>query len=128
VSTLTDSKALLAVTAALDKKGTEPVLLDVSHMTGYTDSVLLVSGGSERQVDAIARGVEELLREHGHRPLGTEGAGHGQWILLDYGDLIVHVFYHPVREQYDLERLWSEAPRVRIEAPAPTRVAAAAPL
>lgn len=110
-------EARLALEAALDKKALEPVLLDVHGLCSYTNYILMVSGRSDRQVDAIADGIVSRLRDDKLRPLGTEGMGSGQWVLLDFGDLLVHVFRHAVREHYDLEGLWIEARRVEIEVP-----------
>jgi len=109
--------ALAAVDAALDKKALLPVLVDVSGMASYTDFIAIVSGRSDRQVDAIADAVAAAMKERGRRVLGQEGSGGGRWRLLDFGDVVVHVFYHPVREFYDLESLWIDAPRVRLDVP-----------
>jgi ribosome-associated protein len=113
--------AHLALGAALDKKGLEPVLLDVRALCSYTEYILLVSGRSDRQVDAIADAVSHALRDEGRRPIGVEGVSSGQWALLDFGDVVIHVFHHPMRLHYDLESLWHEAPRVAIEVPAEAR-------
>jgi ribosome-associated protein len=111
-----------ALHAALEKKGLEPVLLDVSELCSYTEYLLLVSGRSDRQVEAIAEAVGIELKKRGRTALGVEGISSGQWALLDYGDVVVHVFYHPVREHYDLEGLWIDATRVEIEVPGEARV------
>lgn len=113
--------ALVALEASLDKKALEPVVLDMRGLCSYTNYILIVSGRSDRQVDAIADGIRKLLRERQHTILGSEGAATGQWALLDYGDLVVHIFHHPVREHYDLESLWVDAPRVPIEVPEDAR-------
>lgn len=113
----TKAIALKAWDAALEKKCVEPVLLDVRALASYTDYILIVSGRSDRQVQSIGEGVREALRHENVRPMGSEGLKDGQWSLLDFGDLIVHVFYHPVREFYDLEGLWADAPRVPLEVP-----------
>ncbi len=119
------ASANLALEAALDKKALEPVLLDVHELCSYTAYLLLISGRSDRQVDAIADGIrEQMAKNHNLRPLGVEGTGSGQWALLDYGDIVVHVFYHPAREYYDLEGLWSDAPRVPIDVPDEARATA----
>ena len=110
-----------ALEASLDKKALEPVLLDMRGLCSYTNYILIVSGRSDRQVDAIGDGVRQALREHGLQILGSEGGRSGQWSLLDYGDLIVHVFHHPMREHYDLEGLWNDAGRVPIEVPPDAR-------
>ena len=113
-----------ALEAALDKKALEPVLLDVKDLCSYTEYILLVSGRSDRQVDAIADAVSLKMRQRGKKPLGVEGTRSGHWALLDFGDLVVHVFHHPVRSHYDLESLWIDAPRVDIDVPADARVSA----
>jgi ribosome-associated protein len=113
--------AKLALEAALDKKALEPVLLDVRDMCSYTENILLVSGRSDRQVDAIADAISDAMRLHGRRALGVEGVKSGQWALLDFGDFVVHIFHHPSRLHYDLESLWVEAPRIAIDVPAEAR-------
>jgi ribosome-associated protein len=113
-----------ALTLALDKKALEPVLLDVRHLCSFCNYQLVISGRSERQVDAIADAIELGLKEEGLRPISTEGARTGQWALLDYGDFVVHVFLHAAREHYDLEGLWNDAPRVPIDVPADARIPA----
>lgn len=116
--------AKLALEAALDRKAIEPVLLDVSAMCSYTEHILLLSGRSDRQVDAIADAVADAVRATGRRAIGVEGTKSGQWALLDFGDLVVHVFLHSTRTHYDLESLWSDAPRVAIEVPPDARASA----
>ena len=119
--------ALRALTLALDKKALEPVLLDVRSLCSFTNYQLLLSGRSDRQVDAIADGIEGGLKAEGIRVLSAEGARTGQWALLDYGDFVIHVFLHSAREHYDLEGLWNDAPRVPIDVPPDARVAAEDP-
>ena len=109
--------ALGALEAALDKKALMPVLIDVSAMASYTDFIGIVSGRSDRQVEAIADGVSQFMKLQGRRVIGHEGSGNGRWTLLDFGEIVIHVFYHPVREFYDLESLWIDAPRVKIAIP-----------
>jgi ribosome-associated protein len=109
--------ALAGMEAALDKRALDPVLIDVSGMGSYTDFIGIVSGRSDRQVDAIAEGVSQTMKARGIYALGREGAGNGRWTLLDFGAFVIHVFYHPVREFYDLESLWIEAPRVKLDVP-----------
>lgn len=116
--------AKVALEAALDKKALEPLLLNVDALCSYTEHILLLSGRSDRQVDAIAEGIKAALRDHGRTAMGVEGKASGQWALLDYGDLIIHVFHHPIREHYDLESLWSEAVQVEIEVPDEARIRA----
>jgi ribosome-associated protein len=114
--------ALRALALALDKKALEPVLLDVGELCSFCNYQLVVSGRSDRQVDAIADGISAGLKAEGLRPLGAEGARTGQWSLLDYGDFVVHVFLHSAREHYDLEGLWNDAPRIPIDIPAESRL------
>jgi ribosome-associated protein len=111
--------ALLAVEAALEKKALEPVLLDVSAESSYTDYILIVSGQSDRQVQAISQAIQDRFAAHRLRPVGLEGTG--EWTLIDYGDVVVHVFHHPTREFYDLEGIWSEVPRVHLSVPPEAR-------
>jgi ribosome-associated protein len=113
----TREQAIAAMEAALDKRALAPILIDVSGMGSYTDFIGVVSGRSDRQVDAIAEGIGLAMKARGVYPLGREGSGTGRWTLLDFGAFVVHVFYHPVREFYDLESLWIEAPRVPLEVP-----------
>ena len=114
--------ALRAMTLALEKKALEPVLLDVRELCSFCDYQLVLSGKSDRQVDAIADAISVGLKTEGLRPIGAEGARTGQWALLDYGDFVVHVFLHSAREHYDLEGLWNDAPRVPIDVPADARL------
>jgi len=109
--------AMRALTLALDKKALEPVLLDVRDLCSFCNYQLIVSGRSDRQVDAITDGIATGLKLEGSRPLGAEGARTGQWSLLDYGDFVVHVFLHSAREHYDLEGLWNDAPRIPLDVP-----------
>jgi ribosome-associated protein len=105
-------KSLYCVRAALEKKAYDLVLLDVQKISSFTAYFLICSGRSDRQVQAIARSIEDDLKKMGMRPLGIEGLEGGQWILMDYEDVVVHVFLDPVRKFYDLEGLWLDAPRV----------------
>jgi len=116
--------AKVAIAAALDKKALEPVLLDVCGRASYADFIGVVSGRSDRQVEAIAEGVCEAMAAHGRRPLGREGTRNGRWVLLDFGDVVLHVFYHPLREVFDLESLWIDAPRVKLQVPAEAHIPA----
>lgn len=106
------AKALLCVQQALDHKAQDLVLLDVSGISSFADYFLICSGRSSRQVQGIADRLEEALRDLGIRPLGVEGRREGHWVLMDYGDVIVHIFYGPTRNVFDLESLWSEAKQV----------------
>jgi ribosome-associated protein len=95
---------------AADAKGAEdPLALDVREVASFADTFLILTGRSDRQVRAIADGVEEALVLRGEKPLGSEGQQVGRWVLLDFGDLIVHVFQREVRDDYALDRLWADA-------------------
>jgi ribosome-associated protein len=98
-----------AVSFAEDKKAADIVLLDLSGLTTVADAFVICSGGSERQIDAIAEAVLDGLKSEGLRPIGREGTAGSHWILLDFGGVVVHVFTPPERDYYQLERHWSEA-------------------
>ena len=106
----------LFINAALGKKAINLVALDVHNLTSFADIFIICSGRSNRQVNAIAEHIQLNLKKYKKKPLSVEGVGDGQWVLLDYGHVIIHVFYDPVREFYDLEGLWLDARR--IETPA----------
>lgn len=110
-------KAFLCAEEAVERKATDLVLLDVAPIASFADYFVICSGKSSRQVQGIADKIEEALRKKRIRPLGVEGRTEGKWILMDYGDVIVHIFYEPVRAFYDLESLWDDAARVPWEAP-----------
>jgi ribosome-associated protein len=110
-----------ALEVAIDKNARAPVILNVTDITGYTDWVLIVSGRSDRHVAAIAEGVGRALRASGVRVRGTDGFGDHSWDLLDFDEFMIHVFYHPVRMHYDLESMYSDAPRVELDLPAEVR-------
>jgi ribosome-associated protein len=116
--------AMRALMLGLEKKALEPVLLDVRQLCSFCNYQLVLSGRSDRQVDAIADGITMGLKLEGRRPLGSEGARTGQWALLDYGDFVVHVFLHSAREHYDLEGLWNDAPRIALDVPPDARLPA----
>lgn len=100
------------VELAEDKKAAEIVLLDLTELTTMADHFVVCSGGSERQIAAIADGIVGGLRDEGVKPIGREGAPASHWVLLDYGSVVVHVFTPPEREYYQLERHWAEAKTV----------------
>jgi ribosome-associated protein len=110
-------KALLASESALEKKASDLVVLDVRDVTSIADYFIVCSGRSDRQVQSIAQGIEENLGKMGIDALSVEGTTHGHWVLMDFSDVIVHVFYQPIREFYDLEGLWAHAPRVELPEP-----------
>jgi ribosome-associated protein len=100
------------VELAEDKKAADIVLLDLDELTTLADAFVICSGGSERQISAIADGILEGLRDEGTRPIGREGTPESHWVLLDFGAVIVHVFTPPERDYYQLERHWSGAKTV----------------
>ena len=108
-------KALLCVNIILERKVVDPVLFEVATLTSITDYFLIASGKSSRQVQAIAQHLKRRMKEEGFTIYGREGEKDGHWILLDYNDVVIHLFYQPIREFYDLEGLWVEAPRIGIE-------------
>jgi ribosome-associated protein len=105
-------KARWIVEAALDRKAECPVVLDMRTLTSYADTFVILTGRSDRQVRSIADSILEKLKAQGEAPLGVEGLDDGNWVLIDCNDAIVHVFDPETREQYDLERLWRDAPRI----------------
>jgi len=107
---------------ALEKKSYDLVLIDVREATSIADYFVICSGRSDRQVQTIAQGIEENLAKLGIKPISIEGLGRGQWVLMDFSDVIVHIFYQPIREFYDLETLWAQAPRVELPEPYSTLV------
>ena len=110
----TRQKILLAVNAALEKKAKNIVILNIKNVTSFADYTVICSGTSDRQVQSIAASIEGSKKQAGALPLGIEGEKGGRWVLMDYADIVVHVFYEPVREFYDIERLWSDAPKMEV--------------
>ena len=111
-----ESRVRVAVAAALDKKATDLDVLAVGSLTSIADYFILASAGNERQAQAISDSVESRLRDELRvKPLLIEGTTPGRWILLDYGDFIVHIFTEDMRRFYGLERLWGDAPNVTAE-------------
>lgn len=100
-----------AATLALDRKAADVVILDLREISSVTDYFVLCTGRSDVHVRAIVERIEAGLAETGERPLAREGVAHGSWALLDYGDVVAHVFQPDTRAFYDLERLWGQAPR-----------------
>lgn len=107
----------IAAAAADDKSGEDLVALDVSGPLPLTDVFLLVTGRNERNVQSIASEVEDKLNESGAKTLRREGKAEGRWVLLDFGDLVVHVFHEEDRMYYALERLWKDCPVVPLDLP-----------
>jgi ribosome-associated protein len=108
-----ESTARRAAEAALEKKADDVVLVDLRGKATYADFLVICSGSNERQLEAVADSVESSLRQVGQRLIGAEGGRGGRWVLLDFGDVIVHVFHQEERAYYDLEGLWSDAPMTR---------------
>jgi len=108
-------KARWIVEAALERKAERPIVLDMRMLTSYADSFVILTGRSDRQVRSISESIVHVLKEQGEPPLGVEGLDDGNWVLIDCNDAIVHVFDPETRGQYDLERLWRDAPRFDLE-------------
>ncbi len=116
------ARAIAAAEAAAEKKANEVVVLDVGDILGITEAFVVASASNRRQVKAIVDEVEEQVRVlHGSTPTSVEGLDDAGWVLMDYGDFVVHVFLDETREYYALERLWSDAPTIWREADAPAR-------
>jgi ribosome-associated protein len=111
-----DERVMAALHAATEKKAIDPVVLDLREIASFTDYFVIVSGANERQVQAISDEVYEQLKKAGHAAARVEGYKTAEWILLDYGDFVVHVFEQKARNFYDLERLWRESKRVALPA------------
>jgi ribosome-associated protein len=110
-------KAKLAANAALEKLASQIVAIDVRNVVSFADVFVIASGRSDRQVRSISEGIEVAVKKGGGKVYGVEGRDEGRWILIDLGDVIVHVFQERVRQDYDLERLWSDAPPVDLNLP-----------
>lgn len=106
---------LQCVNAALERKAEDLVILSVKDVSSFADYFVICSGNSDRQIRALADHIGQKLKKAGLFPLGIEGERSGSWILMDYGDVILHIFFKPVREFYDIEGLWADAPRMIIE-------------
>jgi ribosome-associated protein len=113
--TTEDRKVRAAARAALDRKALDLVVLDVRGLSSVTDYFLVCSGRSTTHVSSIVDGIREVLKASDMRPLHAEGAPESGWMLLDYGDVLVHVFLEDTRVYYALERLWGDAPSVPME-------------
>jgi ribosome-associated protein len=111
---LTQERLILCVNAILQKKSKEIVVLNLKEISAFTDYMIICSGSSEREVQAIAQAIQQYLKKAKIRPLGVEGEANGQWILLDYDDVVISVFYEPIRTFYNIENLW-DAPRMNVD-------------
>ena len=116
VETIQDPSVDVFIRAVLGKKARQVVMLDVKAMTTMADIFIICSARSNRQVTAIAEFIATYLKKKGKRALHIEGRKEGHWVLMDYGDVIIHIFLEPMRSFYDLEGLWSDAKRVTTEA------------
>jgi ribosome-associated protein len=104
--------------AALDKKAAGLEILDVAGKVDYADFLVIMTGRSDRHAQALAQGIEEALKKRGVRPLAVEGLPHASWVLMDFGDVVVHVFLDDARSLYDIEGLWLDARRLPVPVPA----------
>ena len=109
------SRARLAGRLALDKKGFDVKILKLKSLSAVCDYFVIVSGSASVHVRAIAEGIDDGMRQAGYKPLFSEGARQGNWVLLDYVDIVVHIFYEPTRRFYALEKLWGDAPVELVE-------------
>jgi ribosome-associated protein len=110
-------KAIAAAQAALEKKAYDLVVLQVDHLSSIADYFLIATGRSDVQVRAIVRGIEERMGREGENPLSIEGANYGHWAVLDFDDVVIHVFLEETREFYRLERNWLDATEVPLPEP-----------
>ena len=111
-----DPRLNLVLTTVMGKKALDIIVLDVRGLTSLADTFIICSGRSNRQLTAIADYIRIDLKKQGVAPLSVEGLQEGHWVLMDYGDIVIQVFYDDVRRFYDLEGLWSDAPRIRTRA------------
>ncbi len=109
-------KALACARAAIDKKAENVKILNLTDISGFTDYFVICSGMSDRQVQAVADSVKKTMHTQHRDLLSAEGYSDGRWVLMDFGDVVVHVFLDALREYYDLENLWADAPRIKIPA------------
>jgi ribosome-associated protein len=107
-------KALECARAAIDKKAENLKVLDLTHLSSFTDYFLICSGTSDRQVMAIADSIEAAMSAQDRELISIEGYSEGRWVLMDFGDVVIHIFLEALREYYDLENLWADAPRVKV--------------
>jgi len=118
-------KLRVALEAAEEKGAEDPLALDVREVASFADTFLILTGRSDRQVRAIADAVEQALVSRGEKPIGSEGQEEGRWVLIDFADLIVHVFQRDVRADYALERLWADAAVIALAGRRPGKSSAA---
>ena len=108
--------SMIAADAAMNKKALDPVIIDVRGKASYAGFLVVCTGRNDRHVTAIADSVQDEMKPYAEN-LGREGLSKGHWVLLDFGDIIVHVFHAHTRYVYDIERLWSDAPRLPLQVP-----------
>ena len=108
-------KAKLCLKIIMERKAIDPLLFEVGKLTAIADYFLIASGSSSRQVQAMARHLRTRMKHEGFKTHGIEGEQQSHWVLLDYGDVVIHLFYQPIREFYDLEGLWIDAPRIDLD-------------
>jgi ribosome-associated protein len=111
------STAAAIAAAAIDKKAVAVEILDVAGKVDYADFLVIMTGRSDRHAQALAQGIEEALRERSKRPVAVEGLPNGTWVLMDFGDVVVHVFQDEARQLYDIEGLWLDARRLPVASP-----------
>ncbi len=109
------AKVTLIVEAAQERKVDDMVGLDVREISSFADTFIIATGTSDRHVRSVADSIEAALKAHGEPPMGIEGYDEGRWVLVDCGDTIVHIFQQEIRDHYDLERLWSDAPALELK-------------
>lgn len=107
--------ALAIARAALDKKALSVEIIDVAGKVDYADYVVVMSATSDRHGSALAKHVDTVMSQSGHPPRSMEGLSHGSWVLMDFDDVIVHIFHEDTRGYYDLESLWFDAARITVE-------------
>jgi ribosome-associated protein len=110
----TRERLILCINATLQKKAADIVVLNLKEISAFTDYMIICSGASERQVQGISQEIQQFLKKADIKPLGVEGEANGQWILLDYNDVVISVFHEPIRTFYDIENLW-DAPRMKVD-------------
>lgn len=107
-------RALECARVAVDNKGSDVVLLELTKLSSVADYFLIVSGSSDRRVQSIAEALIKKMKELGVRPIGVEGVRGGRWALIDFGEIVAHVFFTEVRAEFDLEGLWFDAKRIKL--------------
>jgi ribosome-associated protein len=110
------AKVALIVGAAQERKVEDMIGLDVRKISSFADTFIIATGTSDRHVRSVADSIEAALKAHGEPAMGIEGYDEGRWVLIDCGDTIVHIFQQEIRDHYDLERLWSDAPALELKA------------